>query len=76
MPIYEFKCEKCNTGFEQLVMSQQEQVACPQCSAKQVSRLMSHFSKGGNSDSIGSLSGGMGGGGCAGCSGGNCASCF
>ena len=42
MPIYEYKCKKCDTCFEKLVFAGDEQpVECPQCEARQVEKLMS-----------------------------------
>jgi len=50
MPIYEYKCEKCEHSFEKLVFSSDsEQVACPKCGDKQVKRLLSHTNFIGNS---------------------------
>jgi putative FmdB family regulatory protein len=48
MPIYEFKCKKCENVFEQLIFSsgEEEQLACPSCGQSDVSRLMSLFSSG------------------------------
>ncbi|WP_456432029.1 FmdB family zinc ribbon protein [Thermosulfuriphilus sp.] len=44
MPIYEFICKKCGQIFERLVFSNQEQVLCPKCKAKEVQKLLSSFS--------------------------------
>ena len=42
MPIYEYKCEKCDCCFEKLVFgSDKEPVFCPKCKAKKVQRLLS-----------------------------------
>ena len=42
MPIYEYKCEKCESCFEKLVFSgDKEPVECPECGTKQVKKLMS-----------------------------------
>ena len=43
MPIYEFKCLKCNEFFEMLVMAKDEEVAleCPQCSSEEFERVLS-----------------------------------
>jgi len=42
MPIYEYKCEKCNNCFEKLVFaSDDEDVACPCCGTKKVKKLLS-----------------------------------
>lgn len=46
MPIYEFRCNQCNTTFEELCLTQRdtEEVMCPECNNKKVNRLMSAFS--------------------------------
>ncbi|MBT8357040.1 MAG: zinc ribbon domain-containing protein, partial [Desulfobacterales bacterium] len=37
MPIYEYKCEKCDCCFEKLVFgSDKEPVSCPECEARDV----------------------------------------
>ena len=43
MPIYEFKCLKCQKFFELLVMSSDEEVElkCPECNAKNLERVLS-----------------------------------
>ncbi len=43
MPLYEFKCLKCNEFFEVLVMRQDEQVEmkCPQCKSSEFERVLS-----------------------------------
>lgn len=74
MPIYEFKCKKCSHAFETLVMNSREEIACPKCNSKNVSKEISRVSRYTNSDRIGSL-GNSGGKACATCSGGNCATC-
>ena len=45
MPIYEFKCRKCDHTFEILVRNRNEKetVACPECRSKKTQRLMSAF---------------------------------
>ena len=46
MPIYEFKCMKCNEFFELLLMNKDEEVAlcCPKCSSEEVKRVISSTS--------------------------------
>ncbi len=57
MPIYEFKCLKCNEFFELLVMNKDEEVAlsCPKCSSEEFERVLSSTSfamrEGGNKQS-------------------------
>jgi len=48
MPIYEFRCNRCDNTFEQLVLSSSEEdtVTCPSCGDNDTSRLMSSFSCG------------------------------
>lgn len=43
MPIYEFKCLKCNDCFEFLLMNQEDQVElkCPQCESEEFERILS-----------------------------------
>lgn len=43
MPIYEFRCNKCNECFEILVMTSDEAVEmkCPHCSSEEFERIMS-----------------------------------
>jgi len=66
MPIYEFKCKKCENLFEILFMSRNEkiEVFCPSCKSKNVDKMMSVF--GGK---IGNTSAG---GGCSTCSATSC----
>jgi putative FmdB family regulatory protein len=43
MPLYEFRCLKCNECFEILVMKQEEQVElrCPKCKSEEFERVLS-----------------------------------
>jgi len=43
MPIYEFKCLKCQEYFELLVMSQDEELElrCPKCKSEEFERIIS-----------------------------------
>lgn len=44
MPIYEFKCQKCETFFELLIMNTEnkdEEIKCPACGAQSFERIMS-----------------------------------
>ena len=43
MPLYDFTCGACGTGFEELVLGS-EAVACPSCGSDQVERLISQVS--------------------------------
>ena len=54
MPIFEFKCKKCNHKFEELVYSSSadfEQIACPECGERAAEKLMSTFCSGSKSSS-------------------------
>jgi putative FmdB family regulatory protein len=42
MPIYEYKCEKCDCDFEMLLFrSDDSGVACPKCGSHEVKKLLS-----------------------------------
>ena len=60
MPIYEYRCSKCETRFEvlQKVGADGSDLNCPECGAKQPEKLLSMFASAGN-DTFGQ------GGGCA-----------
>ena len=50
MPIFEYKCNKCNCAFEKLVFAGDKQkFSCPECGEKDVKKLMSSTSYIGNS---------------------------
>jgi putative FmdB family regulatory protein len=46
MPIFEYRCSKCNTKFEVLHKSTQasEEVTCPNCNSNNNKKLLSTFS--------------------------------
>lgn len=46
MPIYEFKCLKCQEYFELLLMSQDKEVElrCPKCKSGEFERILSNTS--------------------------------
>ncbi|MBW1721276.1 MAG: zinc ribbon domain-containing protein [Deltaproteobacteria bacterium] len=71
MPIYEFKCMKCDKEFECIVFGDESDVTCPDCEARDVRRLMSACSF----KSDGNFSSSSGSSGCSGCSSTNCSSC-
>jgi putative FmdB family regulatory protein len=43
MPIYEYACTRCGKGFEELLIrsSDADEVKCPACGTREVSRQMS-----------------------------------
>ena len=50
MPIYEFKCTKCEAFFEVIVMgSEDKQIDCPECRSTEFERVVSrtNFTMGG-----------------------------
>jgi putative FmdB family regulatory protein len=44
VPIYEFECEECGTGFEELVAAGTASAACPECGSERTRRLISAVS--------------------------------
>ncbi len=71
MPIYEYRCKKCETEFECLVLGSDNDVTCPDCQTERVERLMSACSF----KSSGNYSSSAGSSGCSTCSGGHCSTC-
>ncbi len=55
MPLFEFKCKKCEKKFEELVFSsRKEPVECSHCGSKETEKLISTFCAGnGSSKSAG-----------------------
>jgi len=55
MPLYEFKCLKCNEFFELLIMKKGEEVEmqCPKCSSGEFERVLSNTSYAMKGDSQG-----------------------
>ncbi len=45
MPIYEYRCQKCNHAFEHLARSMGDDpgVVCPECGGKKIERQLSVF---------------------------------
>ena len=80
MPIFEFTCKDCNKIFEEIVLGS-EDIECPECKSKNVSRLISRpcrcsgFSAGDCSQDSSASATPSAPSGCAGCSGGSCATC-
>ncbi len=73
MPIYRYKCKSCGKEFDFLhkSMSASEEVKCEACGSKEVERLLTTFSVGGDSSS-GSSDLGFGGSCPSCCPGGSC----
>jgi putative FmdB family regulatory protein len=45
MPLYEYRCEKCDCQFEQLVSPRQKTpIVCPQCGSRKIKKCISCFS--------------------------------
>ncbi|MBL7178685.1 MAG: zinc ribbon domain-containing protein [Pseudomonadota bacterium] len=75
MPIYEYRCGKCDKVFEYLVLSSSEVPNCPACQSKKVNKLMSaptFFSKGSSGMTERSSAGASS---CSGCAATSCTSC-
>ena len=43
MPIYEFKCKKCNKDFEKIIAWDAEGVECPECRSQETEKQLSSF---------------------------------
>ena len=70
VPIYEYVCMECESHFEELVRGD-ERIACPDCSATNVSRQFSTFAVHGTTK-LPSITPSGGGGRAGGCCGGSC----
>ena len=70
MPIFEFVCGRCGTGFERLVAGPAAKAPCPECGSRRVRKKFSVF---------GAKSGGKftpsQGGGCSSCAKSSCSTC-
>ncbi len=49
MPIFEYRCRKCDTQFERIALGKSNDVHCPNCKGKQVEQLFSTFAVSGAS---------------------------
>ncbi|HHS96689.1 MAG TPA: zinc ribbon domain-containing protein [Chloroflexi bacterium] len=56
MPVYEYRCKKCNVKFEKFVrsLSAQNAVQCPRCGSEEVEKAVSLFGVGNRSRSAAS----------------------
>ena len=43
MPLYEYKCNKCNNSFETLVLDLTDEVNCPECKSTNIEKQFSTF---------------------------------
>jgi putative FmdB family regulatory protein len=59
MPIYEYRCERCQDEFEQLVFAS-DTPACPACGATELKKLMSAHAVGKSQASAAPAAGGCG----------------
>ncbi|HSG30385.1 MAG TPA: zinc ribbon domain-containing protein [Thermodesulfobacteriota bacterium] len=71
MPVFEYECKCCNSRFETLVMSTDEEVNCTDCGSEDIEKQFSSFASQSDSASFGSDPADMPTGG--GCCGGGCA---
>ena len=76
MPIYEYRCMKCDGEFEELVMASDEVIVCPACGGGEVRRLLSvcGFKSGGEKGAAGSRMGSSASS-CTGCTASTCDGC-
>jgi len=77
MPIFEYKCNKCDKSFEALVIGS-DVPECPSCKSRDLSRLMSKcgfFTKSSGSSNEGASVSGSSSSSCSGCTSTNCSSC-
>ncbi len=57
MPIFEYRCKKCGSKFEKIVLgSSEREIECPRCHSKDLTKLISAFSSAGTSRSSGAAS--------------------
>lgn len=65
MPIYEYRCNECQTVFPRLqrVGATADGVRCPECGSTQVARKPSTFASAASGPTVGASSGGCGSGG-------------
>ncbi len=71
MPIYEYECQACGQEFEKLVLNSAQEIDCPKCRSKQVTKQFSMFA----SPTAGKAMDPGGGSKCGGCTTKSCAGC-
>ena len=71
MPIYEYRCDRCEKEFEELVLGSNPEICCPKCQNTDVTKLLSTFSFKNDNN----FSSSVGSSGCDTCSSSNCSSC-
>ena len=76
MPIYEFRCVRCDTEFEELCLSSSDvsSVSCPRCKGSENERLMSLFATS-SRDSTSEVQSSTSKSSCATCSASSCKTC-
>ena len=72
MPIREFSCRKCGNEFEELILSRrdEEELACPKCGGRRLTRCFSAFAVAGAEKKVSSSSKS-----CSHCSSHSCSTC-
>ncbi len=78
MPIFEYKCAKCGSEFEEIVLDNGDApVVCPDCGSDKTDKLISRckYRHGGFGPGFADDPSSGSSGGCAGCTGGDCSSC-
>ena len=61
MPLYEYRCEKCENRFEALVLSSGDEINCPKCESTNLEKLFSAFGvKSANSIPVNAVGSGCG----------------
>ncbi len=76
MPVYEYKCQDCDTKFEFFARSMsQEASSCPECGGSKLKKLLSAFGFKSGSTSGGDFRSSAGGSACSSCSSSSCATC-
>jgi len=74
MPIYEYKCQKCEGIFDKLIrgFSQNNKICCDFCKSPEVKKLISAFAFTGSGNTDKKMNSGSS---CSSCSHSNCSSC-